>query len=208
VAAIDAGPYYNFYSWPRTGQAHEEDELEEAFELIRDTIEEDGPFHGILGFSHGATLAYQFLADHARRHPHDYHSTFRCAIFMCGMPPFRLVGDDSSSDEEACNTTNVVSLRNEASLVPMGELELAGRNAAAIFEGGDDSEGLIKVPSLHVIGKTDVLYDWSLRLHRLCPKESATLIEHTKGHEVPRDRQSTVALAEAVRRLGQRALFG
>ncbi|KAK7178804.1 citrate synthase [Paraphaeosphaeria sporulosa] len=205
VASIDKGPYYNFYSWPRTGQPHEDDEVEDAFELIRETIEEDGPFDGILGFSHGATLAYQFLADHARRHPHDYDGLFRCAIFICGMPPFRLIEDESSSEDEAAMEENIVPLRDEAILVPTEPSKVAEGKAAAIFEG--DAEG-ISLPSLHIVGRKDVLYKWSLRLYNLCPEDNATLVIHEKGHEVPRDRKSVAALVDAVRKLGQKAAFG
>jgi hypothetical protein len=175
--------------------------------LIRETIEEDGPFDGILGFSHGATLAYQFLADHARRHPHDYHSLFRCAVFMCGMPPFKLIQDDSSSEYEAGMAENIVPLRNEPTLVPTEALELAGGKAAAVFNECDNYGEAFGIPSLHVVGKTDVLYDWSLRLYHLFPKDNSTLVLHDKGHEVPQDRQNTVALANAVRKLGRMALF-
>ncbi|KAL9033098.1 MAG: hypothetical protein Q9214_007670, partial [Letrouitia sp. 1 TL-2023] len=61
--------------------------VEEAYELIYEAIEADGPFDGILGFSQGATLAYSFLDHHAKAHPFD-PPLFRCGVFICAIPPF------------------------------------------------------------------------------------------------------------------------
>ena len=98
VAGFYEGPYYSFYNWPRSLESEElEDEasLQQAYDLLYDIIEEDGPFDGILGFSHGATLAYGFLAQHRKKNPYDSpNSLFRCAAFFSGMPPFRLGGND------------------------------------------------------------------------------------------------------------------
>lgn len=63
--------------------------LEDAYELIYEAIEEEGPFDGVLGFSQGASLAYSFLQQHARKNPFDPPwAIFRYAVFICGMPPF------------------------------------------------------------------------------------------------------------------------
>ena len=49
------GPYYSFYNWPRTFNPDDDRSVTEAYDLIYEMIEEDGPIDGILGFSHGAT---------------------------------------------------------------------------------------------------------------------------------------------------------
>ena len=92
VTQFYQGPYLSFYPWPpRMQEAEYDDTRERAYELIYEAIEEDGPFDAILGFSQGASLAYSFLQQHATKHPYDPPwSLFRCAVFVCGMPPFRL----------------------------------------------------------------------------------------------------------------------
>ncbi len=82
------GPYFSFYKWPRTFQ-DDNQSLSEAYEHLSETIEQEGPFDGILGFSHGGTLAAGFLAHHAKTHPY-ISAPFRCAVFISSLPPFRL----------------------------------------------------------------------------------------------------------------------
>ena len=82
------GPYYCYYNWPRRLNPEDDKSVQEAYEILYEIIEQDGPFDGILGFSHGAALAFGFLAQHAKRRPHD--PLFRCAIFVCALPPFRM----------------------------------------------------------------------------------------------------------------------
>ena len=91
VEGIYDGPYYSYYNWPRRFEDDDEQSVEEAYEMLYEIIEEAGPFDGILGFSHGATLAFGFLAQHAKKHPYDLPSSlFQCAIFINSIPPFRM----------------------------------------------------------------------------------------------------------------------
>ncbi|KAF2215725.1 hypothetical protein CERZMDRAFT_89976, partial [Cercospora zeae-maydis SCOH1-5] len=68
----------------------------EAYELLYDVIEDDGPFDGILGFSHGGTLASGFIMHHMAMRPSE-PLPFRCALFFNALPPFRKVGIAFSS---------------------------------------------------------------------------------------------------------------
>jgi predicted esterase len=61
----------------------------EAYDMLYETIEEDGPFDGILGFSHGGALATGFIAHHATHNPYG-SPLFRCAVFFNSLPPFRM----------------------------------------------------------------------------------------------------------------------
>jgi predicted esterase len=83
-------PYYTYFKWPRAVKDPDDDlSVEAAYQYIYDVLEgEDGPFDGILGFSHGATLAFGFLVHHAKRDP-QRDLGLRCAIFMSSLPPFR-----------------------------------------------------------------------------------------------------------------------
>ncbi|KAH6715843.1 serine hydrolase-domain-containing protein [Leptodontidium sp. MPI-SDFR-AT-0119] len=92
IEGLFEGPYFSFYAWPRTCTSEDEKAVEEAYKLIYATIEQEGPFDGILGFSQGATLAFQFLSQHAKRFPYDLpNAVFRCGVFICGPPPFRVI---------------------------------------------------------------------------------------------------------------------
>jgi hypothetical protein len=143
------------------------DSCEEAYELLYSVIEEEGPFDGVLGFSHGATLAFQFLLQHAKKNPLEPDfALFRCAVFMAGPPPF---GEDG------------MRLRRSEGQGP-----------------------LLRLPSVHIVGKQDFLYQETLNLHGFCEEKSAKLLTHEKGHLVPRDKESTGSMVKAIRDLGGR----
>ena len=61
----------------------------EAYDLMYNIIDEEGPFDGVLGFSHGGTLASGFLIHHAKTNPY-IAPPFRCAVFLNSLPPFRM----------------------------------------------------------------------------------------------------------------------
>ncbi|KAH7381962.1 putative DUF341 domain oxidoreductase, partial [Cadophora sp. MPI-SDFR-AT-0126] len=101
IEGLFEGPYFSFYAWPRTCTTEDEKAVEEAYKLIYAAIEQEGPFDGILGFSQGATLAFQFLSQHAKRFPYDPpNAVFRCGVFICGPPPFRVISGQLVCDED------------------------------------------------------------------------------------------------------------
>ncbi|RFU24181.1 hypothetical protein B7463_g12157, partial [Scytalidium lignicola] len=60
-------PYYTYFKWPRSAAPEDDQSVEIAYELIYDILTSDeGPFDGLVGFSHGATLAFGFLVHHAK----------------------------------------------------------------------------------------------------------------------------------------------
>ena len=93
IEHIYEGPYYSYYNWPQRLETDDQESVQSAYDLLDDIISTEGPFDGILGFSHGATLAFAFLVQHARKHPYE-PPPVRCAVFVCAMPPFRLGGND------------------------------------------------------------------------------------------------------------------
>jgi len=144
----------------------------EAYEMLYEVIEQEGPFDGILGFSHGATLAFGFLAQHAKKNPYDPPGAlFRCAIFICSLPPFRK--DDADN---------------------------------VIYDHGLQS--VVRIPTVHVAGKADFVYEHSMKLHALCDAASAKLVVHSKGHEIPGDSKNVALIAAACRELNNTAMFG
>ena len=90
IEGIYESPYYCYHKWPRTMDPADGRSLNEAYEFLYSVIEEEGPFDAILGFSQGATLAYSFLAQHAKKYPYEPPTAlFRCAVFVGALPPFR-----------------------------------------------------------------------------------------------------------------------
>jgi len=88
VDGVFDGPYYCYYPWPKIAGSSDDDAVENVYALIYETVEQEGPFDVLLGFSHGGTLAYGFLAQHEKNHPFD--PLFRCAAFFNALPPFHL----------------------------------------------------------------------------------------------------------------------
>lgn len=91
IAGFYDGPYYSYYRFPRTFSHKDDDDSDilEAYGLLYETIALHGPFDGVLGFSHGGTLAAGFMIHHAKMSPQD-PPLFRCAIFVNSLPPFRM----------------------------------------------------------------------------------------------------------------------
>ncbi|KAJ5861307.1 uncharacterized protein N7529_008617 [Penicillium soppii] len=165
IAGYYDGPYYSYYRFPRTFSLEDNDDSDilEAYEQLNETVALEGPFDGVLGFSHGGTLAAGFMIHHAKMHP-DEPALFRFAIFINSLPPFRM---------------------------DPGELPV-------VEEG---LEGYISIPSVHIAGAQDPLFDYSVALHRICAAHRSTFAVHGKGHDVPSDRKNVVIIATAIRKL-------
>lgn len=88
IAGFYDGPFYSYYKFPRSF-SDDDSSLLEAYNLLYEIIADEGPFDGILGFSHGGTLAAGFLIHHAKLYPRE-PPLFRCAIFINSLPPFRM----------------------------------------------------------------------------------------------------------------------
>ena len=142
--------------------------MEDAYNLLYDVLEEQGPFDGFIGFSHGATLAFAFLMQHAKKNPLDPpFALLRCAVFISSSAPPSQDGARIRYDEKTGT--------------------------------------LLSLPSLHVTGKADPMFQDSLNLYRLCEKHTAKLVCHSGGHCIPRDRSTTIALAKAIEDLVSRS---
>ncbi|KAF3392596.1 Compactin diketide synthase mokB [Penicillium rolfsii] len=91
IAGFYDPPYYSYYRFPRTFSPTDDDETDilTAYEQIDEAVALYGPFDGILGFSHGGTLAAGYLIHHAKMWP-GQALPFQCAIFVNSLPPFRM----------------------------------------------------------------------------------------------------------------------
>ncbi|KAM7200795.1 Serine hydrolase (FSH1) domain containing protein [Rhypophila sp. PSN 637] len=70
------GPFYSWY------EALSSPQCQESHDAISETIEEEGPFDGVIGFSQGASLALSFILHHEIHNP-GLPRPFRLALFFC-----------------------------------------------------------------------------------------------------------------------------
>ncbi|KAB8233969.1 hypothetical protein ETB97_003940 [Aspergillus alliaceus] len=121
------GPYYSYYKFPRSisDNGKEEESMLDAYDRLYDAFDEEGPFDGVLGFSHGGTLAAGFLIHHAKLHPQE-PPPFRCAIFINSLPPFRMnPGEDPVIDPDLEGYINIPTVNIGGAQDPLLEYSLA-----------------------------------------------------------------------------------
>jgi hypothetical protein len=65
----------------------------------------------------------------------------------------------------------------------------------------DERGAVFKLPSVHVAGREDEIFEESLNLYRLCERDRAVLVVHEKGHLIPRETEDLTAMARSIRGL-------
>jgi len=75
----------------------------------------------------------------------------------------------------------------------------------AKIRGVNDGAAKVGVPSLHICGRADPWERESLSLVELCECGSATVIRHSLGHTIPRDRATVSMIVDAVEKLQHNA---
>jgi hypothetical protein len=66
----------------------------------------------------------------------------------------------------------------------------------------------IKVPTAHILGgRTDPMYEESVKLRDACDKDMRTEYEHDEGHCIPRKLELMVAMTRAIRKSIDRAIY-
>lgn len=200
VGLVFPGPYRCYYNLPTL------DLLNQAYELIRQVMEEEGPFDGVIGFSQGAALASSMMLQHAKSNPGE--ELFRYAIFAGASLPYNL-------DEPACSlpleggTSEVILPR-----AMQNDTEPRGFPAAPglvhePFLGRyrpEIEQAKINVPTLHIIGDADQYASQSRLLSKLCDTQ-AKIIYHPEGHRIPRDPTFQHKVAIAIEGLIHQSLF-
>ncbi|KAK3934592.1 serine hydrolase FSH [Diplogelasinospora grovesii] len=81
------GPFYSYT------KGYTPAEIRDALDDLGEFIKDNGPFHGIIGFSQGASMAAAYLLDHHARQP-DTPQPFGFAVFLSSVACF--------SPNEAC----------------------------------------------------------------------------------------------------------
>lgn len=171
-----------FYPGPYAGwfPSYEPSSVKQIQDNLRQIIEEDGPYDGVIGFSEGAALAAGLLLsdEYFHREP-----TFKVAIFFNSVmvfSPSEMVGDNISPTVKTHFdkfSSYLHSYDDEPSSPDCISPDIWG------FTTGSDIR--ISVPTLHVIGSADVFCDTSRELAKLCSNNSTIMI-HDGGHELPR----------------------
>ena len=77
----------------RADHDHLAEDLELTMEYIRNFIEEEGPFQGVIGASQGASIAATvLLEDLEASRRKNVRSAFKCGLFLVGFPVLKMDG--------------------------------------------------------------------------------------------------------------------
>lgn len=187
-------PYLSFYTAPYL------EDLEDAKDYIRETIDDQGPFDGIIGFSQGCALAASMMLEDS-----PMSEIFRFGVFFCASLPFNK--DDLGGKERW-------DLARKSQNDPMGEfageLELSycptyPEGLEAVIHGrfhpARTPETFFSVPVLHVIGKQDPFAKQSRLLSEMSEQNGSMVFEHGTGHEMPRNVGEKARIVEMISEL-------
>ncbi|KAF2715993.1 hypothetical protein K431DRAFT_279859 [Polychaeton citri CBS 116435] len=187
IEKLFPGPYFAYHF------RHDVDACRLAIDTVKQVIEEDGPYDGVIAFSQGAALAISLLVDQAIAESEAPAPTpFKLAIFICStlpLSPYASWGPDrfaefekyeASSDatyslEKPLQYGTVRSITNSKPTKPIVACEQARFGHSPI-----------RIPSLHIVGAKDPWKSASHQAYQLCDPAKAKLYVHSGGHEVPR----------------------
>ena len=62
----------------------------------------------------------------------------------------------------------------------------------------DEHDGLIDIPTLHIVGSKDPYVHGAVALFNICDPDTAILFDHGRGHTLPRDERTVTELSSAV----------
>lgn len=204
------GPYYCFYELPIPEQ------VEAAFDLLTDVIEEEGPFDGIIGFSQGAAVASSYiLQDFKLPVPKN---PFKCAIFFCASMPFDLDSTPFTvSADGVCryvDTKEAIAGFDVTSTIP----EATSPGYSGMFDENTqflqrytprkDGRTPIRIPTTHVVGAIDGYHSQGLQLKDLCTPHTRQFVEHRAGHDIPKDRNTTTKMGMSIQNMLHSVLVG
>ncbi|KAF2472398.1 uncharacterized protein BDR25DRAFT_14043 [Lindgomyces ingoldianus] len=169
----------------------------EAKEFIREIIETEGPFDACIGFSQGAALLASVILDHQEENPFG-EGLFKFAVFICGSSGLSVSTTTSGASTPlrsganspfSQSATSLTSDDGEWSKIDPVQLKLDGKR--------------IRIPTAHIYGSKDDAYDESLRLRDMCEESGGRRVEfdHRGGHEIPRDRKTTMEMMRVVQRV-------
>lgn len=222
MGAYFEGPFFSH----TTG--YSPDEMADALEHLDTTIEELGPFDGILGFSQGAALALSYIY---QQQVHGEPPPFSFALCFSSVIPF-------SADAGYCQSViqRLCALQRDMSVTPSADETLltrdellfcdvmlrtviaAKKKGAAlpeysmdVYNKGDGSKAprimhaqllkeKIRIPTVHVTGKRDFdfMQNMSDIARGLCEERLTRKLEHSGGHHPPQKDSEVKAVVRAM----------
>ncbi|ETN44955.1 uncharacterized protein HMPREF1541_09830 [Cyphellophora europaea CBS 101466] len=225
LGAFNIGPFACYYDnfAPQS--------VKKAHEMIREVVDDEGPFDGILGFSQGASLAISFLLQHEidrpqEPYPFKFAMIFSSIISFTADPSYCMDVVDRLSETDVAHLAgfpdaDLSTLSDEAQLLfgTMAKALTAGM-AGGFLHAHPDKEVFerrnaaqipriihpqlvrqrIRIPTVHVVGRKDdpLMLDQSRLMYQLCGEEVAMWLEHSAGHDVPRERGDASAAVKAM----------
>ncbi|KAJ5155837.1 EF-hand calcium-binding domain protein [Penicillium capsulatum] len=179
----------DFYPGPYLGwhACYYPSAVEKTHDTLREIIEEDGPYDGVIGFSEGAAVAASLLlCDEHWKQTGDSRARpsplFKLAIFFNSVMLFSPSEDlgvqighkiKDQEDKLAGFTHGLTGDDNGPDDIPN------------VYAFTPEFSARISVPTLHVIGSEDLFTESSRELADLCPGQ-AEVVVHDGGHELPR----------------------
>ncbi|KAL4924023.1 serine hydrolase FSH [Aspergillus undulatus] len=155
--------------------------LKYAIEYTLRMIAREGPFDAVMGFSQGAALAYSLLEHHAQTKGDDAPPLFKAAVFICAPVPYDLSGREREAKAETETATS---------------------------PGPGDGGYIVTIPTAHIVGRQDALYEQGVRLYGMCEPRNAELYDHGGKHSIPFDRERNNAMVAVIKRAIERAERG
>lgn len=213
IDAFFPGPYLSYYTLPTP------EEVQNAFDMIDEIIEEEGPFDGVIGFSQGSALASSYILNDLRSgRPCN---PFKCAIFFNATVPWDLrsppfhVSEDGSCRMADTNEPMINFDVNE--MVPErggcnGYTGPVSYEAKYLHRYGspyaNSEKAQITIPTLHIVGANDDYLSQSLQVRDLCTMQGRRFLQHRGGHEIPSDRMSSAKVVSEIQSMLQQVLVG
>lgn len=197
-----------------------------AHEWLRELLNRDGPYDGVMLFSQGCSLISSFLMYHQAEKPH-LPLPFKVAIFICGGVPLSVIEDlgvHVSTEARDLDARTGKQLQQRASAVGTATpgtdywLEIDERlfDPSAPIEPSNVfgldftkiKKPLISIPTVHIYGGKDPRFPASVQLSHFCESSMKRTFDHGGGHDVPRTMKVSKTIAELVRWSAFMAKFG
>ncbi|PSN59369.1 DUF341 domain protein [Corynespora cassiicola Philippines] len=204
------------------------DDMDEALEHFTNTLDELGPFNGVLGFSQGAALAVSYMHRQRQRRemvPFQFALLFS-SVMPCSATPTccseviqNLVArgqdvTDSGLAKGVCLTREerlFVQLLHRTIIPAKKQRQMLPDYDLAVYSGGDGIgaprimhpellSDRILIPTVHVTGKRDLHFMRAMSqvAYELCDERYTKKLEHSGGHEPPQKAAEVKAVTRAL----------
>ncbi|KAK8868806.1 Serine hydrolase FSH [Apiospora arundinis] len=198
-------PHYAFY------EGTEIKAIRAGHKWLRELLEHNGPYDGVLMFSQGCALVSSYMLYQQWYEP-EAPPPFQFAMFICGGVPITALKDlgvhVSQEVEDLDVRTKKQLLEKTTAEVTRDRWQLTDYASVvrrAQFDS-DDCFGLnlnripaelkIRIPTVHVFGEKDPRLPASIQLAGLCDPYIRKVYNHGGGHEIPRAKEVSEELAQ------------